>query len=383
MGKVVGAEQELRAAVRDAERIESLYTLIAGKSYLADAYALRGKLHRAASLYQEAIEDGLARNDGKPMPLNGYAYSGWGQILYEQNDLNTAESKLNTALELGELLSDWTIVRRALPSLARLQQATRRADAAEASWHKAFELAQEYGDQPGAAYLEALRAHMWLVQAAWESDNAALAFAHRWAASYRAEQHRATDYRATLAQMTLAWAETTQGQADEAATRLERVAEAAQTDGRTDCLIRALACLALAQGQLGQTAESQSTLRRAVELAAPEGYCRTFVDYGPPMHDLLKQLADNHPELAYATRLPGTFPSQIGTTSSTALDEPLNEREQAVLRLIAAGLSNREIADELYLSVNTIKWYTTQIYGKLAVSKRAEAVDRAHDLGIL
>ena len=65
------------------------------------------------------------------------------------------------------------------------------------------------------------------------------------------------------------------------------------------------------------------------------------------------------------------------------LVEPLKERELSVLRLMAAGLSNREIAEELHLSINTVKWYTSHIYGKLDVKKRAEAVDRAHDLGIL
>ncbi|HEX9923386.1 MAG TPA: LuxR C-terminal-related transcriptional regulator [Anaerolineae bacterium] len=61
----------------------------------------------------------------------------------------------------------------------------------------------------------------------------------------------------------------------------------------------------------------------------------------------------------------------------------MNDRETSILRLMAAGLSNREIAEELYLSTNTIKWYGSQIYGKLGVKKRAEAVDRAHELGIL
>jgi len=65
------------------------------------------------------------------------------------------------------------------------------------------------------------------------------------------------------------------------------------------------------------------------------------------------------------------------------LIESLNDREMQILRLLAAGLSNRQIADELYLSVHTIKWYTTQIYGKLDVNKRAEAVARAYELNML
>jgi len=65
------------------------------------------------------------------------------------------------------------------------------------------------------------------------------------------------------------------------------------------------------------------------------------------------------------------------------LIEPLNDREMQILRLLAAGLSNRQIAEELYLSVNTIKWYTSQIYSKLDASKRAEAVARAYEMSIL
>ena len=63
--------------------------------------------------------------------------------------------------------------------------------------------------------------------------------------------------------------------------------------------------------------------------------------------------------------------------------EPLNDREMQVLRLIAAGLSDRQIAEELYLSVNTVKWHNRQVYGKLGVSRRGQAVARAQELGLL
>jgi len=63
--------------------------------------------------------------------------------------------------------------------------------------------------------------------------------------------------------------------------------------------------------------------------------------------------------------------------------EPLNDRELQVLRLIAAGLSDRRIAEELYLSINTVKWHNRQLYAKLGVSRRGEAVARAQELGLL
>ena len=73
-----------------------------------------------------------------------------------------------------------------------------------------------------------------------------------------------------------------------------------------------------------------------------------------------------------------SHPAAVG-----ALTEPLTEREQAVLRLLAAGRSNRQIADELSLSVGTVKWYTGQLYGKLQVQSRTQAIARASELGLL
>jgi LuxR family maltose regulon positive regulatory protein len=76
--------------------------------------------------------------------------------------------------------------------------------------------------------------------------------------------------------------------------------------------------------------------------------------------------------------MPATRP-----TTGPEIPKPLTEREIAILRLMAANLSNREIAEELYLSINTIKWYSTTIYGKLGVNKRARAVACARVLGII
>jgi LuxR family maltose regulon positive regulatory protein len=383
IGEVVKGEQELRSAVRGAEVADNLYTIIAGKSYAADAYVLQGKLRKAASLYQEAIGDGLARNNGRPMPISGYAYGGSGQVHYEQNELDAAERHLSQALELGELLADWTIVRRALPTLARLQQAKGILRAAESSWERAFDLANEYGDQPGAAYLDAYRARMWLVQATWKSDDSALTAAFRWAETYRTGQHSVTDYRETFAQLTLAWAEIAQGDAKQSASRLEQMAEVARNSERTDCLIKILACMALARDKLGQSDEAQSTLQHAVELAAPEGYCRTFVDLGPPMHDLLRLLAASNPDLEYARTLHMAFPAEIRARPSTSLAEPLTNRELDVLRLLAAGFSNQEIADELVIALGTVKQYNHIIFRKLDVRTRAEAAIRASELNLL
>jgi LuxR family maltose regulon positive regulatory protein len=134
---------------------------------------------------------------------------------------------------------------------------------------------------------------------------------------------------------------------------------------------------------MGDTEQALMTLQQALSLAEPEGYRRTFIDHGLPMQKMLQQTAAQSITPEYVAHLLAVFPDFQKDEPTQNLVEPLNEREQSILRLMAAGLSNREIAEELYLATNTVKWYCSQIYGKLGVRKRAEAVDRAHELGIL
>jgi LuxR family maltose regulon positive regulatory protein len=136
----------------------------------------------------------------------------------------------------------------------------------------------------------------------------------------------------------------------------------------------------------GDTAQAISTLEQALTLAEPGGFIRTFVDEGPPMKALLKKIKAQDGDLKeYIHKLLAAFGEKENYTSSTSppLIEPLSERELEVLQLISEGLTNREIADRLYLSVNTVKVHTRNIYGKLGVNNRTQAAAKARDFGIL
>jgi LuxR family maltose regulon positive regulatory protein len=193
--------------------------------------------------------------------------------------------------------------------------------------------------------------------------------------------------------MTLAWVELAHGRPDQALDCLEPLAEAAAAGGWIDNLIRILALQALARSARGDSESALSALSRAVDLAAPEGYVRTFIDYGPPIGRLLERVAASGIEPDYAAKLLAAIPvDKSGETPSPQLPgpsapqpliEPLTERELAILRLMAVDLSHREIAQELYLSVNTVKWHSTHIYSKLGVHRRADAVARAQELNIV
>ena len=185
---------------------------------------------------------------------------------------------------------------------------------------------------------------------------------------------------------------------------LERLLQAAQEGERTGSVIEILVLQALAHQMQGDIPAALVPLERALTLAEPEGYVRIFVDEGPPMAVLLAKLhersrkrprdASTNVPLAYIERLlallrgervqEGTSPAAPSApTPAQPLLDPLTERELEVLRLIAAGLSNREIADRLVLALSTVKSYVNTIYSKLQVQSRTQAVARARALHLL
>jgi LuxR family maltose regulon positive regulatory protein len=138
--------------------------------------------------------------------------------------------------------------------------------------------------------------------------------------------------------------------------------------------------------KLGKIDAAYKCMSRALELGEPEGYVRTFVDLGSPMQDLLGIAARRRSDPNYINKLLAAFPTatvQPAPLEIRELIEPLNDRETQILRLLSARYTYREISEELYLSLNTVKWYTKNIYSKLGVSKKHEAAARARELGLV
>lgn len=148
----------------------------------------------------------------------------------------------------------------------------------------------------------------------------------------------------------------------------------------------------------GDRTQALSTLERALVLAKPEGYTRLLVDEGEPMLTLLTNLyttshstrdylqtllaAGNHVERGNNVfSLPAL--TQIDLKSSQPLLDPLSERELEVMRLMADGASNYEIAGQLVVAISTIKRHVSNIFSKLSVNSRTQAVARAREIGLL
>jgi LuxR family maltose regulon positive regulatory protein len=393
LGELKLAEQALLSAQSDGRAVYAIYLTLLAMATQGIVLVAQGKLRQAVQIYQEAIAYGSAQNKGYPFPPAGYAYAGLGLVLYEQNDLNEAEKLLTQAIEFGELMGDWSMKRRGLLPLAWLKQMQGDSTGAQALWQRALSVVNQAESSRIESQLRVHEARLWLAQAALSpSDRFALAAVADWAKSYQQSQPDPHSFQEAFAQTTLAWVELAQDLVDQALSRLQMLIETARVNGWNDTLIKALVLKALACATQGDPEAALGSLDEALAKAAPEGYIRSFVDHGLPMQQLLLQAAARGLAPDYIPLLLASFPAAKETqedtlmgksTSHQALVEPFTDRELRILQLMAAGLSHSEIAGELYLSVNTIKWYTTHIYSKLGVHRRAKAVSRAQELGIV
>jgi len=180
--------------------------------------------------------------------------------------------------------------------------------------------------------------------------------------------------------------------AAEALPLLTRLLEAANKMERHGDEIRYLVMMALAHHSLGNTPTALDSLGQALTLAEPQGYVRLFVDEGLPMAELLRFAISHNISPDYASNLLAAFPKEIQdtvqydkdlTASTQNLVEPLSEREIEVLRLMAVGCKYKEIAERLVVSINTVRHHTRNIYGKLDVNNRTQAIGRAKEINIL
>jgi LuxR family maltose regulon positive regulatory protein len=169
---------------------------------------------------------------------------------------------------------------------------------------------------------------------------------------------------------------------------LERLLSAAQLGGRTGSVIEILVLQALAHQAQNDVTAALVPLERALALAAPEGYVRTFVAEGPPMAQLLTRMKDEGGRMAaYVQNLLAAFPGPTSVQPSSLilhpLLEPLSQRELEVLRLLKTELSGPEIAQQLVIGLSTVRTYTKSIYSKLNVNSRQAAVKRATELHLI
>jgi LuxR family maltose regulon positive regulatory protein len=349
---------------------------------LAGLQLSQGHLHQVVSTCQEALQvaDRYTRRGGRQLPVTGYTYSLMSYVLCEWNDLETAVRYARKGLELCRQWGQADAQAQACLRLASALRAVGDTDGALDAIQEARQVATGLGPWY-ALTAGAQEARIRLAQ----GDVAA---ATRWLAQsgLDPDQEPSIDYGGTyliLARILLA-----QGRLDETLGLLARLLDMAQAKGLVATHIGALILQALALQAQGEDRRALAALERALSLAEPEGYVRAFIAEGPPMGELLRQAAARGIRPDYAGKLLAALGSETADQPGTSppdssLLEPLSKRELQVLRLWAAHLSSIDIAEELVISVSTVRSHIKSIYGKLGVHSRREAVARAQALGLL
>jgi LuxR family maltose regulon positive regulatory protein len=386
------AERQVRAAVAVARA--SGYSLVhhRGLVILARLHMLQGRLREAVAAYDEA---GGAAPVEKVLQVldSSVPYSfGLGDLLREWNRLDEAKRAVLQGMEqmrgARSIFADDVL--QGHVALARLYQASGDYAEAIATMETFAQLAEV------RHYDVAVRAQAAAVRAQLELMQGSLAEAVRWAEqSGLSMDASGCAYPRERELLTLARVRIAQGQADakgpllrNVLRLLDRLLKDAESQARLESVVEILILQALTLAAQGDRKQSIKTLGRTLTQAAPEGYIRLFIDEGAPMLVLLRQareygIAPDYVEtLLAAFGEPVTAPRQRAPSPEAGI-EPLTEREHEVLRLLATGASNGEIARRLVVSVGTVKRHVSNLCGKLGAQSRTHAVVRARALNLL
>jgi LuxR family transcriptional regulator, maltose regulon positive regulatory protein len=362
------------------------YMALGAMAHQAELQMARGRLREAELILQRALQLAAERG-GASLHATGEVHVTVGQLSYEWNDLDSAAHRLKEGMELARRISRFDTLVDAYIALSRVQRARGDVEGTLEATQEADRLAQRsgVGEEIVKAAVWKARLHLTmgdLATAAIEQDRAT-------GVSGRVPHSVQDIERIGLARLLVAREEH-----DEALEMLARLREAAEASGKTGKAIEILALEAVALQAKGEKEQAVGILARALALAEPEGYVRTFADEGSPMAALLSEVLDAKqrgrlvPDVPayYLRKLSAALERDASSAAAPAggeLREPLSERELEVLALLAAGKSNRQIASELFVALSTVKTHIKNIYGKLDVRNRMQAVSRARELNLL
>ncbi|MGC9395352.1 MAG: LuxR C-terminal-related transcriptional regulator [Anaerolineae bacterium] len=392
-GEVAAARQAFLDAIAIGREGGNIISVLAAMSGLGGLHVRLADLHSAVEVCREAVELGIAKGDpgGHPVPAIGNAHQLLSRCYYEWNDLDAALYHALQAVQCCRRWGHFINLADAYLTLAHVQQV--RGDVPGvcetlAAVQQVLESATARVRQTPMPLLEgevgwitklmeATQAHLSLLRGDTE---AAVHWLSRWLQEYDVPEEDLFPYR-MRPRLLIA-----QRRYDEALPMLEHACERAQDRRRIADVIAISTLQAHALHARGSSVRALVPLERALQLSEPGGYIRVFVDEGASIEALLRQMlasASCPVALEFVARILAAFCRESEQAGAGELVEPLSDREMEVLRLIAANLSNQEIADTLVLSLNTIKTHIRRLYGKLSVSSRLEAVERARDLALL
>lgn len=381
LGELEAARLHYDHAVKLGRQAGHHYIVLTAMANLAQLNAMQGQLRMSATIAREAVKLGIEWGEGHPLPATGRAHLRLGRTYFEWNDLEQARSHILQGIKLGEQAQEIFIVIEGLISLSWFEQVGGNPVQANKILEELQQIRSNTERVQEVGEVEELQVRLWLAQGEFDS-------AFRWANRHAVDSSEDFKLIRFYEEIAISRVFIAQGRPKEALSNLEKMIESAEDDGRKrDCILIQI-LIALTHHSMGDRDRAIAALELALNDAEPEGYIRTFVDEGARMAQLLyKALSIGiYPE--YVSRLLEAFPQEgdkldVPQSEQGEIVEPLTSRELEVLRLIAAGLSNQGIAQELNLALDTVKGHSRNIYGKLNVHSRTEAVAKARTFGIL
>lgn len=396
IGEDEAAFQSLQEAREISQAFANRTTELSALKKLGDLHMRRGQLHQAALSYRQALQLGCIRDD-RLLPIAAPTVAALGQVFYEWDQVEDAKRYLDQGVELSRKLKSSFVLLSNLQSLARIHWIQGQREGAFRLRRETEQIMLEFPPLPsGAVRVAVQQVRMYLAMGETQA-------AIRWTQEHCTDWKSSYSY--TIELMAILWARVwlAQGKASEAIETLEHALPVARAAGRWGVVIELLVLQALALALARQDAPALAALQEALELAEPEGYTRIFLDEGEPMARLLRMVyrSKEKGSREYETRLleallPAEAPArpvshQVLEGESApgklphypVLIDPLTERELEVLGLIAEGYSNQEIAEQLFVTLGTVKAHLSHIYNKLDVRSRTQAVAKADQLQLL
>ena len=363
------AVETLRRAVALARQLGNQFMAHDALGHLALVLNAQGQLREALLLCRNAADEAVDAEE-HPLPIAGLVHIPLGALLYEVDELAPARQSLTTGINLCEQLGMvyFRVVGKC--ALAKLQHTSGESNDA---W-STLAAARAVSDRPESPRRQRLvavtTAELQLREGNLEAAVRTLEDARKLSGS-PLEQESMLQARLLLAQ-----------RSPSAAWKILSALEESALRQRSDGSLIAIHILqALCKRSLNQPSGAQEHLVSAVSLAASAGYRRLFLDEGANLTPMLEQV--RHVAPAFVTSLLAPPTPEKGARPAGPLVERLSKIEVEILALLDKGMTNQEIANRLSLTVGTTKWRMNQIFGKLQVRNRIEALARARQLRLL
>jgi LuxR family maltose regulon positive regulatory protein len=377
-GDLKAAYETYTTAITASLTTHNLHAALASIGALGFIQVAQGHLHQALETHEQAVRMSISET-GRLFPVVSMSYAGLSEIWYEWNDLDKALYYAQEGITLGKRWGYSGMLAQCSCSLAIIQNLFGKSSEALATMQQLEQLIPNNAISTVSRLIQAYRAAIYLYTGHYDQ---ALQWANTCSLSPQDSMHYPRD-REYLILTQILFAD---GQYTQVRRFLERLIAVTEVDGRISALISALIQLALLDQAEASTTLALVALTRAIQLAAPEGFLRIFLDKGRLLCPLLRQLASRANSPVYTLTLLQAFGETVevhahakgGKSSDT-----LSEREICILNCLSAGKSNQEIAEIFVIAVSTVKTHLSNIYVKLGVHSRTQALVRAREIGLL